>query len=486
MLTTRNNNENWQYLTIVVLSLLLIAFNIVRIVNVSVTHDEALTYHNYVQNTYAGIVANVHGIANNHFLNSILSKISIDCFQDNLFFLRLPNLLAQIIYLVFSFLLCKRLFKNKYYILFSFALLQLNPFMFEFWGLCRGYGLSIAFMMGSIYFLLRYLDTHKIAALIFHYLLMMMAVYANLSLLNFALGCIAVISLHLLLQRNIKLIITTAIPLAVSAFIIYYLIATPIAVMKETGQLYYGGENNFIKDTIGSLLQDSLYLDDNGTVMFIIGILMFVLVAASGIYLLVKTIRQRAVHIPMGLVLCSLLFIPALSTIVQFHLLHNKYLIFRTALFFYPLFILYFVYALYRLTDNRIKLRRRLILIISILFVFNFVRNINFTHTRNWEFDRHTQWLMQRMVDAKQNKGEIKIYLDFLFSSSIKYYKNRLYPNKFGYIEGVNEMAYDRLEYDFYLIREWGIKKVPDSYILDTTFSNYQYYLYKRKQWDND
>lgn len=485
MLTTRNKNENWHYLAIAVLSLLLFVFNIVRIVNVSVTYDEALTYHNYVQNTYAGIVANVHGIANNHFLNSILAKISVDSFQDNLFFLRLPNLLAQIIYLIFSFLLCRHLFKDKNYLLFSFALLQLNPFMFEFWGLCRGYGLSIAFMMGSIYFLLRYLDTNKIAVLIFHCVLMMMAVYSNLSLLNFALGCIAVILLHLLLQRNLKLYITTAIPVVLSAFIIYTLIAAPIAVMKETSQLYYGGENNFIKDTIGSLLQDSLYLEDNGTVLFITGLVMFVLVAASGIYLLYKAIRQRVVHIPMGLILCSLLFIPALSTIVQFHLLHNKYLIFRTALFFYPLFILYFVYALHSISRNSIQLRQTLILIISILFVFNFARNINFSHTRNWEFDRHTQWLMQRMVDTKQNEGEIKIYLDFLFSSSIKYYKNRLHPGKFGYIEGVNEMAYDRLEYDFYLIREWGINKVPDSYILDTTFSNNQYYLYKRKQWDN-
>ncbi len=61
-------------LFIVSISIILISRNILRILNVPITHDEARTYLTYVSSTFKNITICNPITANNHIFNSLLTK----------------------------------------------------------------------------------------------------------------------------------------------------------------------------------------------------------------------------------------------------------------------------------------------------------------------------------------------------------------------------------------------------------------------------
>lgn len=473
------------YLIAGVTSLLLVAFNIVRISSVSITHDEALTYQRYVSQSYDAIVNNPQLTANNHILNSVLAKFFISTFADDIFFLRLPSLIGHIIYLLFSLLVARRLFRQNLWAIGCFLLLQLNPFMFEFWGLSRGYGLAIALLMGSLHFLLQYLQKHKPTTLIFSFLFLAAGIYTNFSLLNVATGIITVLIVNVLAINKKRFTLNTAIVSAGALAAIYFLVSRPIATLRARKELYYGGETGFIKDTIGSLLQESFYLKKNTDVVFIMAVCIAALVILSGIAWIVKTVMAGNKEHITGLSLWLLLTVPAFAILVQHWVFDTKFLIDRTALFFYPLF---FVYVLYSLSKTKVPepWRKAIVAGLLALFIVNFITNASVSTTRIWHYDSHTPWLVDRMVNLKKNEGKIKVYYDWMYEPSIRYYVPRNNAEDFDHLEGRYESVYEKTAYDFYLVRPWEIEKIPDIYTVDTVFADSTFYLYKRKQWDNN
>ncbi|HEY9177652.1 MAG TPA: hypothetical protein VIN07_08185, partial [Flavipsychrobacter sp.] len=175
---------------------ILVSLTVIRMLNVTITHDEALTYQWYVSHSYGDIILNHIPTANNHFLNSVLAKISLKAFTDNVFFLRLPNLLALIAYLALSVLIARKLFGNRWWVLFCFLLLQLNPFMFEFWGLARGYGLALSFMLAAFYALLLCLQRPAFLTFSAIYFFLFLAVFSNMALLNAVMAFSAIIGIY--------------------------------------------------------------------------------------------------------------------------------------------------------------------------------------------------------------------------------------------------------------------------------------------------
>jgi len=68
--------------------------------------------------------------------------------------LRLPNILAHVVYLICTLVLLKR-FQHTILQIAGFVILNLNPFFLDFFFLARGYGLALAFLMMSLYLLVR-------------------------------------------------------------------------------------------------------------------------------------------------------------------------------------------------------------------------------------------------------------------------------------------------------------------------------------------
>lgn len=470
------HRKNIPFFIIGLVAGILVAVTVIRILNVTITHDEALSYHWYVTHSYHDIITNHIPSANNHFLNSVLSKFFIELFADNVLFLRLPNLLAYIAYLLLSILIARKLFSNNWWVLFCFLLLQLNPFMFEFWGLSRGYGLSISFMSGALYALLLFLQRPRLLTITCLYICMLFAVFSNFALLNVLMAFSAIIFIYWLQYRTEQAAARWLIWAGICTGLILLAVYEPVRILVERDQLYFGGELGFVQSTLKSLIGESIYLPEENNAGLYIGWAIVAIVLLSGMYWCKKAYREKD-WLGTGMLLWLLLVIPACSTLVQHHLLGNKFLIERTALFFYPLFALYMVYTIYH--TGRIK--ELAIIILLMLLSFNFIRNTNLSSTRTWEYNKYDMWLLERMIANKKGEGEIKIYLDVYFTPAFAYYIPRVYPGKFGYLEWHNERAYEWHEYDYCLVQKEEAHKIPRHFVIDTVFSRFQFHLYKRK-----
>jgi hypothetical protein len=138
------------------LALFFMAYEVTRALNVAMTFDEAATYLNYISSDLLSLFN--FNFATNHFVNTFLAKICYVLWGNHDFVLRIPNLLGYGLYLIFSFLLLNR-FVGKTTAVFGFCLLNLNPYLLDFFSLCRGYGLALGFLMMSLFFFASFLSS---------------------------------------------------------------------------------------------------------------------------------------------------------------------------------------------------------------------------------------------------------------------------------------------------------------------------------------
>ena len=173
----------------------------------ALTYDEATTYRDYIA---PGPLACLRFDAvNNHLVNSVLAKLFSLVAGTSEFVLRLPNLLAFAVYLLFSFLILDRFVKRKVVVVSGFILLSTNPYVLDFFSLCRGYGLSLAFLLTSLYFFLSFLEdtlrpepgSHR--HLRYSLAAASLAVLSNFTLLDVYVGLCA-IALGLFIVQNLR------------------------------------------------------------------------------------------------------------------------------------------------------------------------------------------------------------------------------------------------------------------------------------------
>ena len=138
-------------------------FATIRAARVPLTYDEAASYIRYIDtsapsvfDTTALSIFNFE-VATNHFVNTLLTKVSVVVAGNSELVLRIPNLIGYAMFLVFSALILWRCVR-PWIAAAGLLLLNLNPYVLDFFGLSRGYGLSLGFLMGAMFFLFRLLD----------------------------------------------------------------------------------------------------------------------------------------------------------------------------------------------------------------------------------------------------------------------------------------------------------------------------------------
>jgi hypothetical protein len=471
----------WKYF--ILLSLALLAANIVRILNVPITHDEGFTFIEYTLHSKEDIVTMAYPSANNHFLNTLLTKFFCSFFGYGIFAIRLTNLLAHATFLYFSANICSKLFRDNW--IFSigcFMLLNLNPFIFEFWGLCRGYGLSLAFMAGSVFYLLSYFETRRTRILLLSLLLSIGAIYSNLALLNFHLGlCATIFMFHAAQWKTIKVKghLYAATGLVIIGAIIYMLIAGPVIKLREAQQLYYGGNSGFIDDTIKSLWASTLYRD-NWNNDLAVTILSYTTVIVTLALISTYAVRFVTSKDPKPfdvnwMALNVLLFFPALSVITQHYLLGTLFIIERTAMFFIPLFILFISYYLFQLPKSA---GRVFMIGLSALAVIHFGTRLNFQKTLRWPFDLYEQAAMERMIRNHPGK-KIRLRAYWLYAPAFQYYAVGYYQDHFESIEHTKNDVDTSTAYDYYFVNKNQLDMLSSIYKADTIYEE-KYYLMKK------
>jgi len=216
--------------------------------------DEAATFFMYVQ-TGRFLPPNAVVDANNHLLNSFLTWCAFNIFGPHPVALRLPNILAALVYFYFTWKISAT-FSKKWIQWIGVIIFSGIHFILEFFSYARGYGLSMAFLMGSVYYTLQLIHEVKFSSAMKAFFMIVLSVLANFNLIFTGLSLISIITGLLwhkrkLFDRNEKIgIVVSSFFIVIPAFA--YIIFASFNIRSHDG-FYYGSSDGFAAVTLKSL-----------------------------------------------------------------------------------------------------------------------------------------------------------------------------------------------------------------------------------------
>ncbi len=454
-------------LIIVAIAFALFALNLYRVLNVSLTHDEAATFWDYITNSYINIFRCNPPSANNHILNTLSAKFFSHLFNaHSLVAFRFGSLVAYAIYLIYSAMLSLRLTQNAIASIAFFLLLNLNVYQFDFFALMRGYALSWAFMLMSVYYMVVYLEYGKQKALILLLISSILAVYANLVTLHFFMAVIAVLLMYAILNKEKRLPIIIYTILACAC--LYFLMASFIAVLKKYNQFYYGGDEGLLNDTMLSVVKRTFSINFDSTALPIVYFSILVIVAI-GFYWGIRLIKYKEAQSKLAIALWLLPVVVLLTVQLQHLVLDSKFILGRTAIFIYPLWVIPVAYTLANIQVKK-QTGVAILAVCTLAMLFNFSSNFRLQKTFDWEYNAYDLAIMDRMKKASIQKGrKITIRPFWLFAPSMNYYAATYYAKWCEPV--VRDMAYwtNDTSYDFCYISRNDIRAISPIYKPDTT-----------------
>ncbi len=227
---------------------------LLRAVFVPMLHDSIATFFRYVH---------IHEVwpyysewsANNHFLNSLLMLGSYELFGSSPFALKLPNVIFFPVYFYFVWEISGRI--RNTYLQWGFVISMLFAHnFFEFFGTGRGYGMSMGLIAGAVYFAMEALDHQRPKDFAYTFLFLILANYANLTLMNTFIILTGLLLLSFIFSQQKYKTATELIFVFLGIIPIIFFIVLLFRIKAE-GELYYGKPDGFIEVslmTLGKLL----------------------------------------------------------------------------------------------------------------------------------------------------------------------------------------------------------------------------------------
>jgi len=477
------------FLLLVICSLLV--YIVLRAYYLSFTHDESLSFK---------IITGDKGVArtaNDHYLNTWLMFIFYRLFGGQEIFLRLPNILGFIIYSFFSYKILIKT-KNIFLMLLGASLLLLNPYLLDFFSLARGYGLSLGFGLGALYYLFRQESfiTYKqyILSLSFSFLFSLFSAYSNLFYinLNISLMIVFLIELYLLrknkaIQLNIKRKVTVALVFIFNLFFLFILI-NQIFKLKNTSELNFGGQNNFIDNILTILIHRSIYFSYYGE-QFWISIRQMV-IAVFAITIVYQICSNKYSSLSK---ITIMIFLMIFATIMQHYMFDATYPPARSSLIYITLFALLIIYLLSEIylkifPKQYVKIAFNLLVLFLLCMPldWHFIKNINLKYTKEWKLDSNTKSVMKKIIELHENdiyKGrKITISNHWHFEPSINYYRI-IYS--MDYLTPANRNAIDKNADFIYCTQEEKEKLITgDSYFILSDYKDTKTILLEKFTYD--
>jgi hypothetical protein len=410
----------------------LFGYSLIRMIRLSFTHDESLTYTILLDDP------TWRGSANNHPLNTRTMRWARHWLGDQEWALRLPNLIAHGLYLISGMFLLRR-FGSWAVLLLGFGLLNLNAFLLDFFGLARGYGLASGLSLTSLWLLKEAWDrmgTSSGRALIFlSFTFAALAPNANFAWVNVHVAMMsAAIVFCIGDYRKVKgtakrgSLVFAAVFLGANVWALINM-ARRILRMQKENLLYAGGKEGFVQDTIGSLLQTYLYGEDYGmNARLVLSYTVIGIFFLAGIWLTYRALHDR--HIRFSAIVFTVLAIALLGPIAEHVLFGALFPLDRTALYYVPLFAVLVTSSASDLVSQSNRVGRILVSIVSVLIacatLVHFVRAANLTHTLMWSYDIDTKTAMDDIEALglfRSGRHEIAIGNNWTLAPSINYYR---------------------------------------------------------------
>jgi hypothetical protein len=407
----------------------------------SFTHDESYSYNSYVHNSFMDIISHKNSYTNNHLLNTLLMKYSERMFGASEIALRLPNLIMMLVFCAYLFLILKRC--NSILGASIFILAVTNVGLLDFFGLARGYGISIGFMIMGIYHLIQsFFDGKKIHLVLFN-IAALMAILGNFTMLDFYVAAIIIYNgvcfyeyrFVLKAKFNIYKINKINLLLFLCILVILY---EPVRRVITYNQFDFGGTQGFMNDTMHALVSTlfiNLTMNPFEICVAEIGILVLL---AVPLFILIKQTYRRNTDFfennkPLVIVNGVLLTI-FLEIIIQHLLLKTDYLVGRFALFLFPLLVLNIGFLLeYFLKFKIRKVILGISMAVAIVSTINFYRHADLYSCAEWGYDMETKRAINELITwhdkYDRNNNNVKLSNNWLFEPTINFYRTTLHLN---------------------------------------------------------
>ena len=452
-------------IAVVVPALLYVSY---RAYNLSFTHDESLSFF-MSQGDTAFVMT-----PNNHLLNTALMRISGTLFGNSEFSLRLPNVLAFLLFCIAGMGIIKKS-KRPELSIFFMAILVFNTNMFEFFGLARGYGLSMGLLLASFYWLFK-LDNQTLPVkkylvyLLLSLLFSQLALYANLNALNVHIALLLVLAtgLFLYLKSNSETINRKLwIPIFSAVFIIDIVALLPAIFRLRILQLgnelsVFGNHDGLIKTTLDSLIASFYYHQQDFPITFNTILIFVISISALSLIWFISISAKKIFNNFSRIFLIFFLLI--LAPVLQEVIFNIPYPASRTAILYFPVFSLLFIFfiseALFATKNVFVKALLLFFTIgVSSLIAYHTYNKLNFTNTGEWFYDAHNREILEIISEDRIAHGSldsVAISNYWAFAPSINYYRvTKPYP---WLQPAVRE---DYLKGDYYICFFDDIPKLP-------------------------
>ncbi len=376
------------------LAALVFVYLCLRAIYVPLIHDEAGTFFMYMQKgTF--LRSNSYFDANNHLMNSITGWIGTKIFGIHTWSVRLPNLFAAGIGMIFLFQL--RRFFNHQNVWFCFVITFLFTHNFiEYFAYARGYGMAINFLLPTIFYLLKSKEEINWKNSLFFVASVGVSLWSSFTLLNALLLISGVFLAQILLlhKRKIHFFVITFLLGVLFLSAVYYLL-----LLKSGDKLYYGSNHGIWKVTLQTLTELLLNIKNEFTpfplviialLFFLTAFLLFKKVSFS------KFISSKTAYFSLFLLGSFIAFL-----FMQW-LLNINFPEDRAALFLYPLFLFFIFFTFDEFEINNKKWKRFFqipIFMLPLFFVIHFLFSMNLSHTTFWKNERVPQGLLSVLYE---------------------------------------------------------------------------------------
>lgn len=357
------------------------------------SHDEVATFYFYIQpGSFIPFLAHVD--ANGHFLTNFTGWISYKLVGSSPFALRLPALLSFIILCFAVFQFTKLFTKSFTKVLFSFFFIFSYNFI-AFYALCRGYGISMAFLLLALYYFFKCFRNFSQTHFLYFLLFSQIALSANLTLVFVLLvttGMLMLVQLKGRMLFNIKNLFVLLVHFSLIAFWVKYAF-----FLQKSGALYYGQGDSYWEMTFVTLI-DMMILKSS-----LANIVLICLFAVMMVYFVTNLQQQKTTYLFTSNFAISCLNLVTL--IAAFYLLKKllnvNYPADRTGLFFYVFFALSFSFMI----DELITALRYGALIVPVFFGVHFILNFDLKNHPWVNYETFPQRFMDKLVSEQQKSA---------------------------------------------------------------------------------
>jgi len=450
----------------------LLATNFYRAATQSIVHDEALTWQYYLVGPASNIFQ--HYDANNHFLATLLFRISTTLFGQSEFAMRLPTVLAGAWFYWTVFRLCALVLGDGWLFLLGCAALTLNPLLLDFMVAARGYGLAMAGLFWALYQMLCWFQdgSSPVPGQVLRKRLWKAALGCSIAVatnLTFVIPVFILAAAFCVLivrssaerasasgtaflpasksrkkerkskpepkrepARSYAPLVHFIVPVIVLA--LAFLLAAPIDLARSE-DLYAGLPTAMIslRDLVNSsfaygnssgVLNKIEHIGSNFALIFLPAIALAALVVAIRMSISI-TGKSRSI-VELATLLASLAVVGSAILLIGVHLVSGiLYPQDRTGIYFVPLVSLAAL-GLARILSERPGFQRCIGIGVAMVFLFvaaEFAAQWNVRSFLVWRYDADTKQIFSRMEAAPKPPGQIRLGVSWVLEPALNYYR---------------------------------------------------------------